>query len=66
MENLVIYRNVRKLLQSYAMIFLATKTIKRSLTTGSQCWISYISLDRKEYILLVQFDWTVCKVVLLM
>ena len=55
MENLVIYRNVRKLLQSYAMIFLVTKIIKCSLTTGLQRSISYITLDQKEYML--QLDW---------
>ena len=65
MENLVIYRNVRRLLQSYAMIFLVTKIKKSCLKTGSQHWIPYITLDRKEYMLLVQFDWTVCEVVLL-
>ena len=56
MENLFIYRNVRKLLQSYAMIFLVTEIIKCSLTTGLQRSISYITLDQKEYMLLVQFD----------
>ena len=66
MENLVIYRNVPKLLQSYAMILLVTKIIKCSLITSSQSCISYITLDWKEYMLLVQFDWTVCEVVLLM
>ena len=57
--KLVIYRNVDKLLQSYAMIFLDTKIIKCSLITGSQRWISCITLNRKEYMLLVQFNWTV-------
>ena len=66
MENLVTYRNVRKLFQSYAIIFLVTKIINCSLTLGSQGWISYITLDRKEYMLLVQFDWTIYEVVLLM
>ena len=66
MENLFTYTNVHKLFQSYAMIFLVTKIINCSLTLGSQGWISYITLDRKEYMLLVQFDWTICEVVLLM
>ena len=55
MESFVICRNVRKLLQSYVMIFLVTKIIKCSLATDSQRWISYIT-DPKEYMLLVQFD----------
>ena len=54
--KLVIYRNVHKLLQSCVMIFLATKIIKCSLT-GWQRWISYITLDWKDYMLLVQFNW---------
>ena len=66
MENLVIYRNVHKFLQSYVMIFLVTKIIKCSFTTGSQRWISYIPLDQKDCMLLVKFDWTVCEVFLLM
>ena len=65
MESFVICRNVRKLLQSYVMIFLVTKIIKCSLATDSQRWISYIT-DPKEYMLLVQFDWIVCEVVFLM
>ena len=66
MENLGVYRNERNLLQSYAMIFRVTKIVKYSLTTASQSWTSYITLDWKEYMLLLQFDWTVCDVALLM
>ena len=50
----------------HAMIFQVVTIMKCSLTTGSQRWISYITLNRKEYILLVQFDWTPCEVVLLL
>ena len=64
-ENLVIYRNLPTLLQSYVMIFQIIKIIKCSLTTGSQRRISYITLDQKKYMLLVQLDWTFCEVALL-
>ena len=66
MEYLIIYRNERKFLQSYVRIFLVTKIMKCSLTAVSQSWISYITLARQEYMLSVQFNLTVCEVVLLM
>ena len=40
---------------------LVTIIMKCSLTTGSQCWISCITLDQKEYMLLVKIDWTVLR-----
>ena len=63
MENLVIYRNVCKLCKSYTMIFQVAKIKKCSLIIGRSF---SITLDRREYMPLVQFNWTVHEVVLLM
>ena len=64
-----IFAHLQKWAQVVAKLcedFLVTKIMKCSLTAVSQSWISYITLARQEYMLLAQFDLTVCKVVLLM